>query len=76
MFDNFRWTFFFSMLMFSYSNYIIYDLFNLSYNSDSGTEFITTRSDFGKNDTFFYFTCIIYPYWVFVKRDKLLIDKI
>jgi hypothetical protein len=31
-----------------------------------------TRSDFGKNGAFFYFTFILYPYWVFVKSDKLL----
>jgi hypothetical protein len=70
MLDNFRWTFFFSILMFSYLNYIIYDFFSLSYNPDSGTEFIPTRT---KKIALFYFTCIlpVYPYWVFVKRDKL-----
>jgi hypothetical protein len=26
----------------------------------------------GKMAHFFYFTFILYPYWVFVKRDKLL----
>jgi hypothetical protein len=29
-----------------------------------------THADFGKKGAFF--TLILYPYWVFVKRDKLL----
>jgi hypothetical protein len=62
----------FLILMFSYSNYIIYEFFSLStLYSDSGTEFIPKRTNFGKNCAFFSFTFVL-PYWVFVKRDKLL----
>jgi hypothetical protein len=39
MLDKFRFPFFL-ILMFSYSNFIIYDFYTLSYNPDSGTEFI------------------------------------
>jgi hypothetical protein len=48
MLDKFRFTFFFLILMFSYSNFIIYDFFTLSYNPDSGIEFIPNSvNDFG-----------------------------
>jgi hypothetical protein len=41
MLDNYRLTFFFfSIMMFSYENFIIYDFFCLSYNPDLGAEFI------------------------------------
>jgi hypothetical protein len=31
---------------------------------------------FGINGAFFYLIFILYPYWIFVKRDKLLSKKI
>jgi zona occludens toxin (predicted ATPase) len=40
MLGKFRFTFFFLILMFSYSNFIIYDFFSLSYKPESGEEFI------------------------------------
>jgi hypothetical protein len=55
--------------MFSYSNYIIYDFISLSYNPDSGTEFIP---NFGKNGAFFILLSYYTPTGFFVKRDKLL----
>jgi hypothetical protein len=76
MWDNFRWPFFFSILIFifSYSNYIIlYRIFcSLIYNPDSGTEFIPNTLRLWEKWRIFYFTFILYPYWVFVKRDKCL----
>jgi hypothetical protein len=73
MLDNFRWKFFFSILMFSYSNYIIFDFFSLSYNPDSGTEFIPNTLRLWEKWHIFYFSFILYA-WIFVKRDtgKLL----
>jgi hypothetical protein len=59
--------------MFSYSNYINYDFFSLSYNPDSGTEFIPNNmSRLWEKGRIFYFIFILYAYWIFVKRDKLL----
>jgi hypothetical protein len=74
MLNNFRWTFFFSILMFSYKNYIIYDLFSLSCNPDLVAEFIpkTWHIWDKKNGTFFNFIFTLYSYSIFVKRDKLL----
>jgi hypothetical protein len=31
---------------------------------------------FGINGAYFYFILTLYPYWIFVKRDKLLSKKI
>jgi hypothetical protein len=70
MLDNFRLTLFFSILMFSYSNYIIYDFFSFSHNPDSGTEFIPNT--LWEKWRIFNFIYILYAYWIFVKRDKLL----
>jgi hypothetical protein len=74
MSDNFCWTFFFQFwyLLIQIESYMIFSALviitlirvqNLS----------QTHSDFRKNGAFlFYFTFILYPYWVFIKRDKLL----
>jgi hypothetical protein len=63
---------FFTILMFSYSNYVIYDFFSLSYNPHSGTEFIPNTLRLWEKWHIFYFIFILYAYWIFVKRDKLL----
>jgi hypothetical protein len=51
--------------------------FNLSYNPDWDEEFIPntwhTWDQFGR---IFYFIFILFPYWIFVKRDTLLSKKI
>jgi hypothetical protein len=69
--DNFRWTFF--ILNFDVFKYKLYHIwfFQLSYNPYSGTEFIPNTFRLWEKWRFFYFT-LLYPYWVFVKRDKLL----
>jgi hypothetical protein len=58
----------FSILKFSYSIYLIYDFFSLSYIRVENLA--QTHSDFRKDGAFFTF--ILYPYWVVVSRDKLL----
>jgi hypothetical protein len=39
-------------------------------------EFIPKHGTFGLNGAFIYFIFTLYPYWIFVKRDKLLSKKI
>jgi hypothetical protein len=48
--------------------------FSLRYNPDLGTEFIPNTFRLWEKWRIFFlnFTCILYPYWVFVKRDKFL----
>jgi hypothetical protein len=66
-------TFFFSILMFSYSNYNIYDFFSSSYNPDSGTEFIPNTLQLWEKLCIFFILLSYYTYTgFFVKRDKLL----
>jgi hypothetical protein len=54
---------------------LVYDFFSLSYNPDLVAEFIPKHGTYGINGTFFIFF-ILCPYWIFVKRDKLLSKKI
>jgi hypothetical protein len=75
--NNFCGTFFFSILIFSYSNYIIYEFFSLSCIPDLVAEFIPkTWHIWDKWRIFLNFIFTLYPYWIFVKRDKLLSKKI
>jgi hypothetical protein len=69
---------FFSILMFSYSywNYIIYDFFSLSCNPDLVAEFIQKELHILNKWRIFIFIFTLYPYWIFVQRDKLLNKKI
>jgi hypothetical protein len=60
-----------------FHNKIIYDFFSLSYNPDLVVEFIPKTWHIWDNwRIFFNFIFTLYPYWIFVKRDKFLSKKI
>jgi hypothetical protein len=72
MLDNFHWTTFFQLWSFhiqivSYMIFWSYVIILIRVQNLS-----QTRSDFGENGAFFYFTFTLYPYCVFDKRDQLL----
>jgi hypothetical protein len=59
--------------MFSYKNYIIYDFFSLSYNPDLVAEIIPKTWHIWDKWLIFF---TLYPYWIVVKSDKLVIKNI
>jgi hypothetical protein len=51
-------------------------IFSLSYNPDLVAEFIPKTWHIWDKSRIFYGIFTLYPYWIFVKRDKLLSKKI
>jgi hypothetical protein len=47
----------------------VYDFFSVTYNPDSGTEFIRNTLRLWEKRHIFYFIFILYAYWIFVKHQ-------
>jgi hypothetical protein len=54
----------------------MYDFFSLSYNPDLAAEFIPKAWHIWDKWRIFHFIFTLYPYWICVKRDKLLSETI